>query len=315
MEARTERGAVVSPPEQAVQMVIITGYSGAGKSTVLRSLEDLGYFCVDNLPIDLLPHFFQLLHRFTTNSQRVALGIDIRGGTDIEHLVEKIIQARQQGLSISVFFLTTSLQVLLKRYQETRRNHPLGNSAPLQELITQEKKLLEPLNRIADIVVETDQCTPHQLRAIVRSYFGQTKEPVLVVHALSFGFKYGVPAQCNFVYDIRSLPNPYFIEQYKHLDGTDPGLRTYLFSLPAVQEYWHKLIDFIDFSLNKSYQEGRFFVTLAIGCTGGRHRSVAFVHELAKRTLPSILFVTKHRDIGREPGIVKREGSHDQVRL
>jgi len=285
--------------DRVPEVVIITGVSGAGKSTVLRSLEDLGFFCVDNLPIDLLPHFFQKQQRQNVY-QRVALGIDIRGGLQIDQLVEKITHAKQLGVSLTVFFLATSSQVLIKRYQETRRKHPLGNDAPIDQLIIKEKNLLQPLNAIADVVVETDQCTPHQLRSIVRSYFQKEKEPVLMVHLISFGFKYGVPTQCNFVYDIRSLPNPYFIEHLKPLDGTDESLRQYLFELPEVQEYWNKLVDFVDYSIDRAYQEGRYFMTIAIGCTGGRHRSVAFVHELSKRTKNKVLFFVKHRDVNRE---------------
>jgi UPF0042 nucleotide-binding protein len=300
MEVAQELATPLGAHGKSSEMVIVTGYSGAGKSTVLRSLEDLGYFCVDNLPIELLPHFFQLLDRFHANGQRVALGIDVRGGTNIELLVDTILKAKQSGLPLSIFFLSTSSAVLLKRYQTTRRKHPLGAHAPLGELIDQEKKLLKPLNAIADIVVETDQCNPHQLRSIVRSYFVRAEEPVLVVHAISFGFKYGVPSQCNFVYDVRSLPNPYFIEHLRPLDGTSQELRSYFLELSEVKEYWEKMVSFIDYSIARAYKEGRFFITIAIGCTGGRHRSVAFIHELSSRSLENVMFIAKHRDINRE---------------
>ncbi|HEX2978175.1 MAG TPA: RNase adapter RapZ [Candidatus Babeliales bacterium] len=306
MEVAHQSATPLVVNQRSTEMVIVTGYSGAGKSTVLRSLEDIGYFCVDNLPIDLLPHFFQLLDRFQVNGQRVALGVDVRSGTNIELLVDNLLQAKQNGLPLTVFFLSTSSSILLKRYQTTRRKHPLGANAPMSDLIDQEKKLLKPLNAIADVVVETDQCTPHQLRSIVRSYFVRADAPVLVVHAISFGFKYGVPAQCNFVYDVRSLPNPYFIDQLRPLDGTSAELRAYFFEQPEVKEYWHRMIDFIDYSIARAYKEGRFFITVAIGCTGGRHRSVAFIHELSQRTLENVMFVVKHRDINREPMIQEK---------
>ncbi|OQA35430.1 MAG: glmZ(sRNA)-inactivating NTPase [Candidatus Dependentiae bacterium ADurb.Bin331] len=285
---------------QSQEIIVITGYSGAGKSTVLRALEDIGFFCVDNLPIALVSQFFELIEHFQTTGQRVALGIDIRAGSNLELLAEKIGQAKKSGLKITVFFLATELPVLLKRFQETRRNHPLGSNTPISELIDQERKILEPLSALADVVVDTDQCTPNQLRTIVRSYFAQDKNTLLVVHLISFGYKYGVPSPCNFVYDVRSLPNPYFIEKYRPLDGTNDLLREFFFGHSEVQEYWLYLTQFIDFSIKKIYSEGRSFVTIAIGCTGGRHRSVALVHQLAQREMKDVVFVVKHRDIDRE---------------
>lgn len=289
------------PNEEHSEVLIVTGYSGAGKSTVLRALEDMGFFCVDNLPIGLLSPFFQMIGRSRGIGQKVALGIDIRGGNSVESIIELIKQAQSDNLcTIKIFFLSSSSDILRKRFQETRRKHPLSHNLDINDAINHEKILLKPLIAIADIVLQTDQLKSNQLRQTVRNLFGLGAVPQLVVHLISFGFKYGVPHDCNFVYDIRSLPNPFFIPALRMLDGLDSAVKEYLFSQPEVQEYWQQLCSFLTYSIDKSYQEGRFFITIAIGCTGGRHRSVAFVEQLAKITLNNVTFMVTHRDIAQD---------------
>jgi RNase adapter protein RapZ len=278
------------------QLFIITGYSGAGKSTVLRSLEDLGFFCVDNLPIELLNTFFNYAFSETQNIKKIALGVDIRGGHNISQFVESINLANTHKL-IKIVFLTASSSVLLKRFQETRRKHPLADPLDLADAIEHEKNILQPLAQIADFKVDTDQFNMHELRSFVRGSLAPEKKPIMMVSLTSFGFKYGVPQESNFVFDLRSLPNPYFLPALRKLDGTQQEIKQYLFSQPEVSEYWHKLRDFFLFSLEKSYQEGRFFMHIAIGCTGGRHRSVAFVQELASLQVDYVHFLVKHRDL------------------
>lgn len=282
------------------EIIIVTGYSGAGKSTVLRALEDNGFLCVDNLPVALLIPFFQSIEQNHGNNQKVALGIDIRGG-DITMLVNKIVQAKNScSLKIKIFFLAAALPILVKRFQETRRKHPLGSHVPLEEAIEHESRLLQILVQQADVILETDQLSTHQLKEIVRTFFVHSDEQKLVVHLISFGFKYGVPQNCNFVYDVRSLPNPYFVPALRHLDGTEKIIKHYLFEQNDVQEYWNKLVDFITYSLEKAYKDGRFFMTIAVGCTGGRHRSVALVDELSRYKIDRISFIAKHRDIHQD---------------
>jgi UPF0042 nucleotide-binding protein len=283
------------------QLIIVTGFSGAGKSSVLRVLEDIGFFCVDNLPIPLLSSFFQLAAKSSAIGQRVALGLDIRGGSLIHDLLDELKKSNNaHNFPIKIFFLTSSTQVLIKRFQETRRKHPLANETDLSQAIAQEQNLLKPLMELADLVLDTDQLTIHQLRHFVRTAFSHQAQPKLLVNFVSFGFKYGVPHESNFVYDIRFLPNPYFIPELRSLDGTTPAIRDYLFSQPIVQEYWAKLVDFIQYSIKKAQEEGRFFVTISIGCTGGRHRSVAFAHELAQQPFGEVQCIVKHRDIAQD---------------
>lgn len=279
------------------QLLIVTGYSGAGKSTVLRALEDIGFFCVDNLPIPLLNSFFQLTAQSTMMGQKLALGIDVRSGQNMHDLIEKLKIESLRNYCVKIFFLTSSPQVLFKRFQETRRKHPLADKNGIEEAIIQEQELLKPLIELSDLVLDTDQLTIHQLRKFVRSSFSESTQPQLLVNLISFGFKYGIPPESNFMYDVRSLPNPYFVSELRPLDGTSPEIRDFLFKNSEVQDYWLRLREFIHYSIKKSYEEGRFFTTIAIGCTGGRHRSVAFVHELANCSLDNIHYVVKHRDI------------------
>jgi UPF0042 nucleotide-binding protein len=283
-----------------MQVCIVTGLSGAGKSTVLRALEDLGFFCVDNLPLALIPSFFYFIRQSAVTDQKVALGIDIRAGQAINELVEQLQTLKEQNYTYSVLFLTATMPVLLKRFQETRRKHPLADGIDLAEAIEKERELLQPLVQHADIIIDTDQLTIHQLRDYIRNMVTTDKKPRMVVNLTSFGFKYGVPAETNFVFDVRSLPNPYFVPDLTALDGTQKQLQEYLFSLPIVQEYYQKLSEFIAYCLEKCYMEGRFFVHVAIGCTGGRHRSVAFVQKLAELPINNIEFIIKHRDISKK---------------
>lgn len=286
--------------EASIQILIITGYSGAGKSSVLRALEDLGFFCIDNLPTGLLATFFQFVIQSAMQAQKLALGIDIRGGQTGADLVKDILASKNQELgTIKIIFLTASSQILVKRFQETRRKHPLIDPLDLEDAIAYEKELLDPLKKEADMVIDTDQLNIHELRAFISSSFIDLK-PKMLVSLISFGFKYGVPVESNFVYDLRALPNPYFVPALKDLDGTTCSVRDYLFAQQEVGDYFSRLADFLKFALEKSYNEGRFFINVAIGCTGGRHRSVAFAQELALLAIDNVQFLVKHRDIHKD---------------
>lgn len=283
------------------QVVIVTGYSGAGKSTVLRALEDASFFCIDNLPSALIGSFFQLIANSGDHTNNFALGLDIRSRDTIQEIVAALKNAYQAKVyAIKIIFLTASDKVLLKRFQETRRKHPLAKNRSIQEAIALEKKELAPLIDSADTIISTGQFTAQQLRQIVTTYCAQGTTKQLVVNLVSFGFKYGMPSDCNFVYDVRSLPNPYFVTELQHCNGTEQPIHDYLFSQKEVKEYWKRLVEFFRYSIEKSYYEGRFFITVAVGCTGGRHRSVAFIHELAQQKLDNVVFMVKHRDINRD---------------
>ena len=282
-------------------VVIITGCSGAGKSCVLNALEDLGFFCVDNLPVMLLDPFFQLVSQSKNKGQPIVLGIDVRGGLAAENLLETVRSlAEKWNCSYKIFFLSACSDVLLKRYQETRRKHPMATSIAVPDAIEEEKKLLKPLMQAADAIIDTSGLTVHQLRHLTSSLFAEENGRQIIVSLISFGFKYGMPQESNFVYDLRSLTNPYFVPALKNLTGQDPALYTYLFAREEVQEFWDRFVSFVRYSIQKSFEEGRFFMSIGLGCTGGRHRSVAFVQRLAEEKIPHVHFLIKHRDIERE---------------
>lgn len=283
--------------QQDSQIIIVTGMSGAGKSIVLKALEDLGFFCIDNIPSALLPTCIAQQQTFAT--KKLALGVDIRGGM-LDEVVAYLNEIRQQKTPFKIIYVTAALPTLIKRFQETRRQHPLGSATDLRDALEQEKRILSPLEAIADHVLATDQLTIHQLRALVRQTFAHDDAPQMMVTLTSFGFKYGVPPENNFVFDVRSLPNPYFVPELKPHDGTSELIQSYLFEQQVVQEYWQKFSEFVAFSLHNAYQEGRFFVAVAVGCTGGRHRSVALVEKLAQLPLPHVQFFIKHRDIKKD---------------
>ncbi len=279
---------------------IITGFSGAGKSTVLRALEDAGFLCVDNLPIELLSSFFTRITQPPLNEQKIALGIDARSGTDMNHLIAYLTGQFANTPPLKIVFLTAQTTTLLKRFQETRRKHPLGNSCDILDAIEQEKQLLEPLKKHAHSIIDTDQLTIHELRLLIRTILLSISKPRILVTLMSFGFKYGTPSESNFIYDVRSLPNPYFMPDLRAHPGTHPLVFEYLFAQPEVQEYCQKLHDFFIFSIARSYREGRSCMTIALGCTGGRHRSVALVEHLARLPIDYVQFFVKHRDVNRE---------------
>lgn len=288
------------PNEMHDDIIIVTGYSGAGKSSVLRALEDNGFLCVDNLPIALLGHFFDLMKQTTMGKKRVALGIDIRGGDRIECVIDALLQMKLQITTLKIIFLRASFVVLMKRFQETRRNHPLGDSMHLSDAIEKERLMMQSLVDYADMIIDTDQLTIHQLRTIIRTSFTTEKMQKIVVSLISFGFKYGIPTESNYLFDLRSLPNPYFVESLKLYTGMDERIDQYLFEQQAVREYWGRLIDFIHYAIAKSYEEGRFFIHIAIGCTGGKHRSVAFIEKIAREEIAHTHFLLLHRDIDRD---------------
>jgi len=286
--------------KQTRQVLIVTGLSGAGKGSLMRCLEDLGFYCVDNLPVPLITTFLKLAFQAQTNIPKVALGIDARGNQFLDTFMSEIEKIKPETDLLRIVFLNASEETLVKRFQETRRAHPLAKGVSLENAIKREKKLLEPIMNMADMTLDTDVYNIHNLRSWVRSAFATGHTPEILVNLVSFGFKYGVPTDSNLVFDLRFLPNPYFIPELKHQTGRNQEIHDYLFAQKTVTDYWEKLLDFTQYSLQKFYSEGRYLVTISIGCTGGKHRSVSFVEKLSRETWPNIKFITTHRDIGKE---------------
>lgn len=277
--------------------MVVTGLSGSGKSSVLRSLEDLGFYCVDNFPVPLLSIFLDFVFRAHTNLLKVALGIDVRGGAFLDDFMVEIKKLKHH---VKIIFLNAQDITIVKRFQTTRRAHPLAQNISLTQAIAKEREILAPIKKMADQIHYTDQSNIHDLRRWVSKTFAGDLVQEVVVNVISFGFKYGVPAESNLVYDLRFLPNPHFVPELKKLDGRNKLVQDYLFSKEEVKCYWHKLEDFLHYLLQSYYEEGRFFANVSIGCTGGKHRSVTFVEKLCKQKWKNVKFLAYHRDLGKE---------------
>ncbi len=262
--------------------VIITGLSGSGKGTFLRALEDRGYFCVDNLPVGLVRKFYELTLKSEDEATKVAMVIDIREGESLRQLPSIYDELKHQpGLEVSLWFLESSEAALVRRFSETRRPHPLNPDRPISDSIAQERELLAPIRDLADHILDTSALTIHELRKHVHSVFGEQAARLLIL-LVSFGFKYGVPGSSDLVFDVRFLPNPHFVPHLKPLTGQDPGVIEFLNSKPETGEFLSRLEGFLDFLIPQYEKEGKSYVTISIGCTGGRHRSVFITNAVGK---------------------------------
>ena len=262
--------------------VIITGLSGSGKGTFLRALEDRGYFCVDNLPVGLLSKFYELTLKSEDEATKVAMVIDVREGEILRQLPSIYDELRkQEGLKASLWFLEASEAALARRFSETRRPHPVNPDRPISESIARERELLAPIREIADHILDTSALTIHELRKHAHSVFGE-QEARLLILLVSFGFKYGVPTVSDLVFDVRFLPNPHFVPHLKALSGADSAVIEYMNDKVETGEFLARLEGFLDFLIPQYEKEGKSYVTVSIGCTGGRHRSVFITNEVAK---------------------------------
>lgn len=282
------------------QIVVVSGYSGAGKNTVMHSLEDVGFFCVNNLPSSLLESFFSSIMQDSSNGlARVALGLDIRG--DIAAIIQILERLKKRWpAALKILFVTSSIGVIMKRFQETRRRHPLlSERNDLAAAIAHEQIVLQPLLDMADILLDTDQLNIHQLRQFIIKAFSPDGKQEMLVTVSAFGFKYGIPTESNLLFDARFLPNPFFDPTLKPLSGLDKPVYDYLFDQPMVRDYWERLNSFVTYVINQSIAEGRFSLHVAIGCTGGRHRSVALVKRLSQEPIEKVTFLARYRDIDR----------------
>lgn len=285
-----------------MEFVIISGLSGAGKSRAASVMEDLGYFCVDNLPVPLIPKFAELGMGGNGEYDRVVLVTDIRGGTNFAGLFQALDRLKDMKCGYRILFMDASDETIIKRYKETRRVHPLGDEcASLEQAIELERKVLAPVRERADWVVDTTGLTLGQLRSKLLSLFSKGKEEgKMEVHVMSFGFKHGVPMEADLVFDVRFLPNPYYVQELRSLTGLDEGVRNYVFSSPQSHEFLKKLIDFVTYLLPRYAEEGKTSLVIAVGCTGGHHRSVAIAHALAQAIAGQGFPVNEsHRDMGR----------------
>jgi UPF0042 nucleotide-binding protein len=268
---------------QPSSFVIITGLSGSGKGTFLRALEDRGYFCVDNLPVGLLTKFHELIVKSEDEYPKAALVIDVReGGTLTEFPAIFAELKKEPGLELDLWFLEASDEVLVRRFSETRRPHPVDPNRPVLEAIAMERALLAPIREMANHVLDTSQFTIHELRQHAVRLFEEQKSAHLLVSLVSFGFKYGVPIDSDLVFDVRFLPNPNFVPHLKPFTGNEPSVIEYMESHDATHKFLDHVHRFIDFLLPQYEKEGKSYVTISIGCTGGRHRSVFIANAVGK---------------------------------
>lgn len=279
------------------ELVIITGMSGAGKGSVLRAFEDLGYYCVDNLPVELIPRFAELSKQ-SAEIERAALVADIREGAQLEKL-PAILKSLKEKVPTTVLFMESSDDSLVRRFSETRRPHPLGLSAPVKSAIIAERKALQSIRKIADLVIDTSKFNVHELRAhVIEKFQRGSKGKDILISCISFGYRNGVPADVDLAFDVRFLPNPHFVPEFRPLTGKDPRVAKYIRSFPQTQEFINRISKLLIFLLPHYIAEGKSYLTIGFGCTGGQHRSVMIAEDVRKRLAGAGYRVkVNHRDM------------------
>ncbi len=293
--AKARSHAPASPRE----LVVLTGLSGSGKASALKAFEDLGFYAVDNMPVMLVPPFAELVAH-SRDIRRAALVVDVREGLSLEKF-PAILRDIRRTLSTTVVFLEASKAALLARYSETRRPHPLGREERVPRALNEERKLLEPIRNVADVVIDTTKFNVHELRAYIQNKFVRESDgKSLLISSISFGYKNGVPLDADLVFDVRFLPNPHFVPEFRNLTGKDPKVENYIVSFPQTREFLDRVTEMLVFLLPHYINEGKSYLTLAFGCTGGQHRSVMIAEEVARRLARHGYRVkTAHRDIPR----------------
>lgn len=294
-KARNPRARKAAGRRTRKELVIITGMSGSGKNSVLNAFEDLGYYCVDNLPVELIPRFAEL----TANSEivRTAIVVDIREGRQLNKL-PGILKKLRSTVETKLIFLEASDDVLIRRFSETRRPHPLGKSETVPRAIRAERERLGELRSLADVVLDTSHFNVHQLRAhAIEKFRKKESDTAIAVSCLSFGYKHGVPQDCDLLFDVRFLPNPHFIPALRPFTGRDPKVRRYVSSFPQTREFIERISKLLVYLLPHYVAEGKSYLTIGFGCTGGRHRSVMIAEEVRKRLAKAKYNVSvTHRD-------------------
>lgn len=283
-----------------LRTVIITGLSGSGKSTALRALEDVGFFCVDNLPVVLLPKFLEINTDASSEITKVALVMDLREKGFLEKCPAIFSDLRGQGYQIEILFLDSSDDVIIQRFRETRRTHPLTDRGSINEGISNEREKFAELRKSADKVIDTSTYNVHQLKQIIQQYYMTSpQEKKMVINVTSFGYKYGLP-DADIILDVRFLPNPYFVEELKTLNGNDKRVKSYVLSWQESKSFLRKLFNMMEFLIPNYEKEGKAYLSIALGCTGGKHRSVVMLNKLGEHLRRQGYIVNlHHRDVNR----------------
>jgi UPF0042 nucleotide-binding protein len=281
------------------QLVILTGLSGSGKSTVLKTFEDLGFYCVDNLPIDLIPTFSELHVYGNAEIERAALLVDAREGDQLKRLPALYKKIRRE-MNATLVFIEATDESLLRRFSETRRPHPLGHGRTVREGLKHERELMAPIRKLADVVIDTTRFNVHELRHDIEQRFQSNARQPLLVSLVSFGYRYGLPADADLVFDVRFLPNPHFIPKLRKLSGKEPKVARYIRSFKQTGEFLKRIDSMLAYLIPHYIREGKSYLTIAFGCTGGHHRSVMMA-EAVRRGLAKRGYTTKvvHRDLDK----------------
>jgi len=284
-----------------LDIIVVTGLSGSGKSGVIRALEDNGFFCIDNLPVVLIPKFIDLCQGYREEIKRIALGIDLRERLFFQSWPEVLAELRVAGHRVEVLFLDAADEVLLRRFSETRRPHPLAGEGSIQEGIVRERKALEEMRALADKIIDTSDFNVHELKREVEQYYSQSQSPrKMSLFMNSFGYKYGIPHDTDMIVDVRFLPNPFFVNGLRAKNGLEPDVKEFVLKREETHVFLDRLYSLLEFVLPQYEREGKSSLTLALGCTGGKHRSVVLVEELKKRLDQERFRIhVKHRDIDK----------------
>lgn len=288
-----------------MRFVVVTGMSGGGKTTALKMLEDAGFYCVDNLPISLVEKFVELIAVPGSEIDKVALGLDVRTDMYVEDALKILHQVKDKGYPIEILFLDCDEGVLIKRYKETRRVHPLAQDGRVEDGVRREREILEDIRRDADYVIDTTNVLTRELKAELDRIFVRNEEyNSLMVTVMSFGFKYGIPVDADLVFDVRFLPNPYYIEELRPKTGNDPEVQGFVMDHPETEAFLEKLVDMVTFLIPNYVKEGKNRLVIAIGCTGGKHRSVTIANALYQRLKDQGGYGIRreHRDIEKKRG-------------
>ncbi len=285
--------------QKSIRLVVITGLSGSGKSSALKVFEDIGFFCIDNLPATLLPRFLELRDQISREVFKIALVMDLRGKDFLTNFPKIFQEVKRKGYIVEILFLEAEEEILIRRYSQTRRHHPLGENRTLSMTIRLERKKMEPIKRLATYRLDTSRLNVHQLREEILRLFSKVAQPVkMTMNLISFGYKYGLPNEADIVMDVRFLPNPFFVSELKEMDGNQKPVIDYVMKWKETKIFLKDFYNLISFLIPQYQKEGKSQLTIAVGCTGGRHRSVTIINALSEFLKKQKLLINvRHRDI------------------